>query len=371
MDNPFDELAKDVARGVPKRELLQRLARRSLKPVVDQRLDRHAAAKLLGGTMPRRELLHRLAVGMAGSFLASLGLAERAEAQSSKRRCENYCKGVCTPTGPGCTGKLQQPCFQSCVQTCIPCGDRTAAVCGTGGSTCTGPATFICADLRGDEQNCGACGNVCASPKECMNGLCVCPSTLITCPGPGNTTVCCASSKSCRGGACTQDTDCCNGACVGGVCCSPEATCSSAGADFCCDPGKVCTPHVNSTASPDACCPSGTAVACDGVCCQAGESCVFDQFADFGRQYVCCPPGTPGTANGVCCPPGGICSSSTRDFCCDPGKVCTPNTNSTTSPDACCVPGTAIACEGVCCQGSCVFNASAPFGQQYTCQTAG
>ncbi|MDB5213374.1 MAG: Tryptophan synthase alpha chain [Myxococcaceae bacterium] len=65
-------------------------------------------------------------------------------------------------------------------------------------------------DVSADEQNCGACGNVCPSGQSCMNGKCGCSSGQIECPTPEGPT--CVNPK-------TDDANC--GGC--GIECAPPA----------------------------------------------------------------------------------------------------------------------------------------------------
>jgi len=115
-------------------------------------------------------------------------------------RCGNVC-----PAGQDCIGgECQPPCDD-------PCHELVNNVCvlkdPSKDSVCNG----ACVDLNSDQNNCGACGNVCPAGQECVDGACKSPR--------------CASGT----------TDC------GGVWCCPEGQlCLNneyTGAPLCCIPG--------------------------------------------------------------------------------------------------------------------------------------
>ena len=289
-----------------------------------------------------------LAIAVAVATPAALASTEpysTAAAQQNNKACDNYCKTTCTPTLPGCSGKMQRPCYQSCKQACAKCRGNTAAVCGSGGSACSGQSSFLCRDIANDEQNCGGCNQACGDLESCTAGECVCAPETTSCPSADESSACCTNDTTCRGD-CATDTECCDGTCLDGLCCPNGARCPTGGSDFCCSEGSFCTPNTSFIPSNDqACCAPGTTVACEGNCCAEGEQCSYDQFAN---RYGCCAPGSD-FLGGACCPSAAHCPSN-EDFCCDAGLECTPNTSFILSFDqACCAPGTTVACEGNCC----------------------
>lgn len=57
----------------------------------------------------------------------------------------------------------------------LSCGANSE--CRAGTCTCTGDAVLCggaCLDIRADEANCGACGNVCGDGQACVDGTCRC-----------------------------------------------------------------------------------------------------------------------------------------------------------------------------------------------------
>jgi hypothetical protein len=74
-------------------------------------------------------------------------------------------------------------------------------VCPTGALCCKS----ACADVTSDPNNCGQCGHVC-STGQCVNNMCVCPSSTNFMTDPNNCGMCgkvCSSGQSCFNGVCT------------------------------------------------------------------------------------------------------------------------------------------------------------------------
>ncbi len=133
-----------------------------------------------------------------------------------------------------------------------------------------------CIDVRSDDANCGACGNVCAEGGTCIAGLCLgggCELPEVWCDGaacadlatdPDNCGACgteCLVGERCSDGACV-DSDCpdgtleCNGGCV-----DPRADprhCGGCGQG--CDAGTFCV-----AGDCEGGCPEGS-LACDQMC---------------------------------------------------------------------------------------------------------
>jgi hypothetical protein len=73
--------------------------------------------------------------------------------------------------------------------------------CGSGKSACSGK----CVDPKTDDDNCGVCGNTCASTQACVSGSCASPSlqTCVDMSTPGSATTCKAHCAS-LGGRCME-----------------------------------------------------------------------------------------------------------------------------------------------------------------------
>jgi hypothetical protein len=116
-------------------------------------------AKALAQGVPRREALRRIGTGLVGALLASVGLGE-AWGQSGNN-CTNLCRQI--PPGPN-RGR--------CLRNCQECGGDVTRVCRTAfGNTICCPPHYICCDGvcvdKTAPENCGGCGNRCAADEVC------------------------------------------------------------------------------------------------------------------------------------------------------------------------------------------------------------
>jgi hypothetical protein len=258
---------------------------------------------------------------------------------------------ACTKTKPDCQGN--------------------AVMCGS-----------TCVDRRSDNQNCGACGNACASGLLCSSGACVlsCPGGLVNCGGTcvdpqtdrtfcGATGLCtglaagatCAAGEICSAGQCALSCQAglvdCGGKCVDPqtdrTWCGASGTCTGAGAGVTCAAGEVC--------SGGAC----------GLSCQAGLlDCGGKCIDPKSDQSFCGASGTcTGPAAGVSCAGGDVCSNGTCALSCQAGLVNCSGTcvdpltdrafcgakNQCFGPDA----GTVCAAGEVCSNGTCAVSCQA------------
>ncbi|MFO0578263.1 MAG: hypothetical protein U1A78_30020 [Polyangia bacterium] len=101
--------------------------------------------------------------------------------------------------------------------------------CSAGTALCGGD---MCVDVRYDEENCGKCGNACASSDRCSNGKCQGPGACQQCVNGAETGACKVESD-----ACTQD--------GGATGCSALRACMRS-----CSPGdSTCTSKCSTAAS--------------------------------------------------------------------------------------------------------------------------
>jgi hypothetical protein len=177
------------------------------------------AKGLATGTVSRGKALRMFGAALVGGTLASIpGLAWAA-------------RPVC-PSGVRCRGQC--------------CPEGATCVQGAGGG-CTCPAGQIACDnacVPSDNNNCGACGNVCTGGQVCENGSCVCPEGLTDCNGTCVDTTtdpfnCGACGNQC--GTNSQGPCCVQGGCIGFASADPSAgdLCICAGG------GDGCQPLVN------------------------------------------------------------------------------------------------------------------------------
>ena len=170
----------------------------------------------------------------------------------------------------GCTGKV----------------DSQTPNCTTGQKACGAQ----CKTVATDQENCGACGNVCGAGQTCQNGQCQCSSGLLACNGMcvsstaahcGGCGMTCASGQVCSQNACQTscgagETQCSDGACVptaggdalhcggcnacpaGAACNAGVCACAVAGQMMC---GSACVDTMTSAANCGGC-----GRACNGTC---------------------------------------------------------------------------------------------------------
>jgi hypothetical protein len=127
------------------------------------------AKGLASGTLSRRKALRMLGATLVGGVLASVpGVAWAAKPApcSSGNKCGKNC----------------------CPDVSFVCSKGKCA-CPSGSTLCGGN----CVDLQSDPQNCGQCGNACATEQSCVSGVC---SVVDACPPP----------TTCRTCSCRDDT---------------------------------------------------------------------------------------------------------------------------------------------------------------------
>jgi hypothetical protein len=203
---------------------------------VDNQFDVLAKTIALAGGMPRREAVRRLGGAFASAALASLGVGcsggrsstsvlptdpsfgGRAAQGTGNVDCATFClnvpagpqRGQCVADATNHSGLCYQ-CGGNAKLLCAPSGGRSVVCCtaGTTPACCAG----TCTDVATDVNNCGTCGNKCASGQSCTNGTCV--------------TACIADGA--RG--CISAADCCSfstgvACCVQGVCGHGQPACA-------------------------------------------------------------------------------------------------------------------------------------------------
>jgi hypothetical protein len=238
-------------------------------------------ARLVATGVPRRRVLGMIAGGVAAVFA----------------RGGSASAGICLNEGDACDG-VTNPCCGDLVcdvggsDTCVQ-----AAVCiGEDGScgvlTAGGPAAECCADLECVDDVCipfqtpcadvgEACSDLAGANPPCCDGL-ICVQGFCEVPEPK----CVVEGATCGG---KGDPDCCDSLeCVEGTCQAPEPICieqgescnGGAGVEVGCCEGLVC---IDGLCNPPAeCRPEGEECEGDLDCC-AGICC-----AGFCRDIECC-----------------------------------------------------------------------------------
>ncbi len=172
--------------------------------------------------------------------------------------------GCCTPMCNWCGNGLTCG-DDGCGGSCGTCPSNTHCFigccdCDAGYDNCDGDWSNGCeTNTNTDEDNCGECGNECASDETCDDGECVEHN--------------CCTSYMCDGGSCIPYGESC---CVGDGCvpdcnveCTTDEECSGCEDDSDCGTGELC---------------------CDGICeteCQGDESWILDSCGECGGSVLC------------------------------------------------------------------------------------
>ncbi|MFO0604124.1 MAG: MXAN_6577-like cysteine-rich protein [Polyangiales bacterium] len=243
------------------------------------------------------------------------------ETPSRQTRCNDRCTdtnvdrsncggcGAACPDGQVCSGGTCQiecgPQYTSCTVTAPDGG-----VDGGRADASTGPSVR-CADLRADDQNCGACGNACPLGHACVDGACElrCPRGQTVCDGRCVDLMTSQTDCGACGNACTGLQRCANGSCSGMACPSGTTDCGGTCADL--------------TSSVSHC----------GMC---GNACPAPQFCRASRCVLECPTGRTACENrcvdvqtdrthcGMCgnvCPAGQVCTMGACQLVCPMGTI--------------------------------------------------
>ena len=218
-------------------------------------------------TSSRRGALRLLAGGAAGALLARLAPAGVAaqEAQAVCRFVGEPCRvNVECCRGARCQGGTCQcrPNHTNCNGRCrdLRSNERHCGACNTPCEPGRACCRRRCVDPATDPAHCGRCGRACRADQSCDGGACACPAGSAECGG------------ACKGGGsapCTEDEQCCSGACflVTSQCCpvcpagcdcgfadGPRCTDRTGSGQDCfstasCPPGEACFGLVGPTGS--------------------------------------------------------------------------------------------------------------------------
>jgi formylglycine-generating enzyme len=227
-----------------------------------------------------------------------------------------------------------------------------AAESGTGGSDGGCPALTpdlcngVCVDKYKSLTNCGACGNVCESDRECRDGSCRCSFQPDDCKGTcmnfsndlDNCGACehkCATGETCSQGVCCPPSKptVCNGQCVD----------TSADPENCGNCGTKCSAATSCTWGYCKC-PAETPDECDGKCVDVSNDAhycgaCYSTIPIGGACYSgvgMCVPAAPDNCNGVC-----VDTESDDANCGACGHSCKDSEN--------CQAGACVSCGSACC----------------------
>lgn len=275
--------------------------------------------------------------------------------------CENTqksCDNVCVPLDDPNIG-----CGTSCVPCAIPnatpiCAGDSCAIktCSPGFENCDGMVANGCeVDTTGDTANCGGCDTLCSAPNamgQCVAGACSvgqCNMGFANCDGMavnGCEAILLSDPNNCGtcGNKCASFQTCANGVCKNNPCGAGTADCNSNPADGCetsIDTVQNCgfcknacnLANANEVCTMGMCaidtCMAGSAD-CDKV---VGNGCEVDitKVANCGMCGNVCPSGPNSTAtcmNGMC---GLNCAPNFADCNNDPMDGCEANLQTSTA----------------------------------------
>lgn len=363
------------------------------------------------------DLTKSLATGLTrrralGGLVGALGSIFGLGSSASASRCHH--KGQVCAADADCCGALQ--CTDGvCSRPSRDKPPRTRG-CEEGQTRCHG----ACVTIANDQNNCGACGNVCpATTPVCSDGACICTDSS-TC---GEGMVCCGGT--CVAGDCCGDGDCDAASCQTCQQNTCASTCSGSAPD--CDNAGHCICTTNSECAAGHVCCSGTCITgdccIDGDCdtancqtcqqntctskcggsapdCNGSGGCICTTNTECGNGEVCCGGtcvagtccadtdcgacGTCDTATHTCiastshdgegCGTGGTCvdgaccatpcGAGATLTCCADGTTCT-------SENVCCASGTS--CGEICCDAGygCCSGTCKPLNTNTDCGTCG
>jgi hypothetical protein len=221
-----------------------------------------------------------------------------------------------------------------------------ALMCPTGQMICND----TCINTTTDNNNCGACGEVC-SGGTCQNGKC-CPTGQTNCGGTcvdltTNPDHCGACMNDCGNGTCQTDPDTNKT-----TCCGPGLT----NCDGTCVDTQLDETHCGSCNGANSVCGGATETCCGGLCKDTNTdntNCgTCGEVCDTTNSESCkdgAPPACCGTGESNC---GGTCSDLTEDmFCGSCNTACASNEtckDPTVGSGVACCEANELNCNGTC-----------------------
>jgi hypothetical protein len=268
----------------------------------------------------------------AGVWLTLLGLL----ASACGKRSNEPEVALTTISGERCSdGSVA--CGDSCVhlassaQNCGGCGNVCASgdICDRGrchpaAAGCSLPTSLCgsdCVDVASDEQHCGGCGNACPSTASCSGSICACPGSESVCGSEcvdtqsdeqhcGSCGTACVSTQTCEAGAC---------ACPGGEQLCGQSTLSVVDAMVTTSAGVQTCVNTQTDAQHCGTCGnvcSGGQVCDTGTCaCPTGQTLCGDSCVDTRTSLANCGSCGNACSGGQQCAMGSCECPDGQSFC--------------------------------------------------------
>lgn len=201
------------------------------------------------------------------------------------QRCsDGVCISTCPPgltlCGNACVDTTRNP------ANCGTCGTNCADLPGGPYQMCCPGLDGSGQCMNSNDSNCGACGNACPPGRFCYGVECVCEGSGLLCTGgqcqngicmcPSGLTYCSASDQCMDLSSNVNNCGSCGNVCASGVCCNGT----------CCPPGQSCSPLLGICIPPYPSCDFWTGLGCHWVIETAAPICGVNAIG--GEDWCLC-----------------------------------------------------------------------------------